>query len=92
MYESIIKEHGRPLHLQEITQEALARGVEFKGSAGKEPAAKVRDSLFGAAKRFVNLGDNTWWLVGRDLPEEQPQRGDLSLTDARSNRTPRLLQ
>ena len=51
VYQSIIEEHGRPMHVTEIARAALNLGVSLGGSEQKDPAAKVRSSLF-ESKRF----------------------------------------
>lgn len=91
VYQSIIEEHGRPMHVTEIARAALNLGVSLGGSEQKDPAAKVRSSLF-ESKRFCNTGDNYWWVAGRTLPEEQCSQTLPLLTDARSEPDPPLLK
>lgn len=64
--EEIISLQGRPMHITDILDSAERMGVEFKG--GNDPKFQLRNALNGAKKRFCNLGNNTWWLIGRPEP------------------------
>ena len=68
VYEDILVETGVPMRLENLTQEALNRGVSLGGSLDNPPEEKVRNSLNGS-KRFVNLGGNRWWLANTPLPD-----------------------
>ena len=69
LYEKILEEHGRPMYLQDITQEALSRGLDLGGRTDRSSEEKVRNSLTGS-KRFQNLGMNRWWLADTPMPEQ----------------------
>ena len=60
IYEEVLRDAGRPLHVSDIAAEALARGAIFKGR--KPQVEQVRSSL-GGSKRFVNTGGNNWTLA-----------------------------
>ena len=68
-YEAIIMEKGCPMTLEDITQAAIERGMTWGGIQEKDPLIKVRNSLFGAKNKFVNLGDNIWWVTKLPVPE-----------------------
>ena len=68
VYQDILEETGVPMRLEDLTQQALNRGVRMLGSQDNPPEEKVRNSLNGS-KRFVNLGGNRWWLANTPLPE-----------------------
>ena len=70
LYATILEEHGQPMHVREITAEALRRGAVLKGIAKASPEQKVRNSLFGS-KKFINIGGNTWWLADQSSEEHQ---------------------
>ena len=70
IYMVILEEHGKPMHVREITAEALRRGAVLRGGSKASPEQKVRNSLYGS-KKFVNVGDNTWQIA--DQPSEEHQ-------------------
>ncbi len=76
LFASIIEKHGKPMTLTAITNEALRLGVVFKSKSNNPPRTKVRSSLC-ASKRFDNIGDNTWWLADKPLPQLSGMGDDL---------------
>lgn len=71
--EEIISLQGRPMHITDILNFAEKMGVEFKGN--NDPKIQLRNALNGAKKRFYNLGNNTWWLMGRPEPGTENTNG-----------------
>ena len=67
LYVEILREHGRPMHVREITALALDRGLALAGRVDKNPESKVRHALY-RCRRVVNVGSNVWWLAGEDVP------------------------
>ena len=75
LYEEILTIHGRPMHITDLLDSALKLGLEQKGNS--EPLIQLRNSLNGARKRFYNVGESTWWIVGKPIPgDEPPDDGD----------------
>ncbi len=68
LYVQILRENGRPMHAKEITQQALARGLQLAGKIDKAPEKKVRHALHSCDDVY-NLGSNFWWLTGQPVPE-----------------------
>ena len=66
LYQQALLDHGRPMHVRELTEAALAHGVQLKGQG--DPVEQVRNAVF-ASKRFENLGGNVWWVVGHPIPD-----------------------
>ena len=73
MYEEIMLEHGKPIHLIDLLDKALARGLQQQGTGA--PENQLRNSLNSSKKRFCNLGNNMWWLADRPLPQDPPDEG-----------------
>ena len=71
--EEIISLQARPMHITDILDFAERMGVEFKG--GNDAKMQLRNALNGAKKRFYNLGNNTWWLMGRPEPGMENTNG-----------------
>ena len=65
IYEEVIEDHGRPMHLVNIVDAAQNRGLRLRGT--QDAPTQVRNALAGS-KRFVNTGANVWWIEGRPLP------------------------
>ena len=70
IYQEIILSHGKPMHVTDILDAASTAGVRQKGTA--PPIKRLRNVLNGAKKRFYNVGNNHWWVVGKPLPEKEP--------------------
>ena len=68
LYEDIIREHGRPMHMRELLNAAIDRGVKRKSGAALDE--KSLQSALSSCKRLVNLGGNRWWLAGVPAPDE----------------------
>ena len=68
LYEDIIREHGRPMHMRELLNAALDRGMKRKNGAALD--AKSLQSALSSCKRIANLGGNRWWLAGVPDPDE----------------------
>ncbi len=68
VYRDIVLDAQRPMHLNEITAEALKRGLDLISTGKNPPRNKVRNGLH-SSPRFQNLGNNTWWLAGLPLPD-----------------------
>lgn len=68
LYEEIILEHGKPMHMSGILEEALKRGLKFKGK--RRPVIQMRTALANC-KRLYNVGGNIWWVIDKPLPEER---------------------
>ena len=71
VFEEILSLNKEPMHITDILASALNMGIEFQGNT--DPKTQLRNSLNGAKKRFYNIGNNTWWIVGRPIPGEQAQ-------------------
>ena len=69
LYEEIILDHGRPMHMSDILEEALNRGLVLRGK--RPPIVQMRGAL-AHCKRLCNVGGNTWWVTDRPVPEEHP--------------------
>ncbi len=65
IYERIILEAGHPMKVADLVAAAEARGVVLRGKGDK--AKMIRNALVNC-KRFVNMGDNTWWIANRPIP------------------------
>ena len=76
IYEEILSLHGKPMHMTDILESALKMGVTFK--QGGEPRSQLRNALNGAKKRFKNIGNNTWWIADRPIPDQVNYEGALS--------------
>ena len=79
LYEDVLREHGRPMHLTDILNEALARGLQQKGK--KPPSDQLRSALESAVNIY-RVGGNRWWIVGVSEPEtptppEEPQHNGV---------------
>ena len=68
LFEEILLEHGKPMHMSSLLDAALARGLQFRGE--REPTVQMRNALFGC-KRIYNIGGNTWWVIDQPEPEKQ---------------------
>ena len=80
LYREIVAEHGEPMHLSNIVDTALQRGLRLRGT--QEPSVQVRNALNGS-KRFVNMGSNYWWLADRSVPESNSaENGNMSGTNS----------
>ena len=75
IYEEIMSLHGKPMHMTDILDSALRMGVTFK--QGGEPRNQLRNALNGAKKRFKNIGNNTWWIADRPIPDQENREGAL---------------
>lgn len=71
--EEILKLHGKPMYITDLLHWAQVQGVRFKGDS--DPKSQIRNSLNGAKARFVNLGNNTWWLADRPVPDAEEEKG-----------------
>ena len=71
LYEDIVREHGRPMHMREILNAALDRGMKQQ-KTGTNLNRKALQSALSSCKRLENLGGNCWWLVGVPVPDETP--------------------
>ncbi len=69
IYEEIVREHGRPMHITELLSEALLRGTTFNGKA---PAKRQLWGALNSCARFYNTGGNRWWIDGLPNPEDTP--------------------
>ena len=69
LFEEILLEHGRPMHISSLLDAALARGLRFKGK--RAPIVQMRSALT-TCKRIYNVGGNTWWVIGQPEPEKPP--------------------
>ena len=79
LYEDIIREHGKPMHMSDILEEALKRGLKLKGK--RTPVVQMRSALANC-QRLYNVGSNTWWVIDKPLPEELPvKNGDNKSVD-----------
>ena len=67
LYEEIILDHGRPMHMSDILKEAFNRGLVLQGD--REPIVQMRGALANC-KRLYNVGGNIWWITDRPVPEE----------------------
>ena len=70
IYEDIIREYGRPMHMRDLLNAALDRGIRRKNGAALD--VKSLQSALSSCKRLVNLGGNRWWLAGVPAPDETP--------------------
>ena len=70
--EEILELHGQPMYITDLLHWAHVQGVRFKGDS--DPKMQIRNSLNGAKSRFVNLGNNNWWLADRPVPEAEEKR------------------
>lgn len=96
MYEEVLLEHGKPMHLVDLLDKALARGLQQQGTG--TPEDQLRNALNSARKRFYNVGNNVWWVVGRPEPEDLPTasggepspngQGDSLIPVAEANNVP----
>ena len=77
--EEIISLQGRPMHITDILDSAERMGIEFKGNG--DPKTQLRNALNGAKGRFHNLGNNTWWLIGRPEPGTENANGSGQIED-----------
>lgn len=66
VYEEVLREQGRPLHVSELLPLVKAKGVTFDGVSPEQQ--QLRNSLHSASNRFQNVGSNTWWLVDEPAP------------------------
>ena len=71
LFEEIITEHGRPMHMSSILDVALVRGLKFKGK--RPPVTQMRSAL-SSCKRLYNVGGNYWWVIDHPLPENASTR------------------
>ena len=69
LFEEILLEHGRPMHISSLLDAALARGLRFKGK--RAPIVQMRSALT-TCKRIYNVGGNTWWVIDQPMPEKPP--------------------
>ena len=60
VYEEVLLEYGHPLHLADILEESLRRGVIFNGN--QDYLIQLRNAL-ASSKRFINMGENRWWVA-----------------------------
>ena len=67
LYEEVILEHGKPMHMSSILEEAIKRGLKLNGK--RSPVVQMRTALANC-KRLYNVGGNTWWIIDKPLPEE----------------------
>ena len=68
IYEDIIREHGKPMHLTDILNTALDLGITFKGADNKPLKERLRGALLSAV-RLENMGSNYWWVVNAPLAD-----------------------
>lgn len=67
IYVEILSKNGGPMHAVNILE-------RFREDYGREPQGKnkpieqIRAALANS-KRFVNVGDNTWWLPDKPIPD-----------------------
>ena len=79
LYEDVIREHGKPMHMSDVLEEALKRGLKFKGK--RTLVVQMRGALANC-QRLYNVGSNTWWIIDKPLPEELPvKNGDDKSVD-----------
>lgn len=78
LIEEIILERGRPVYVGDIVEKLLERGVTF---TGKTPPRGQVTSAISKSKRFRNMGGNNWWLGSVSLPDEQPDRVSVPVSE-----------
>ncbi len=67
--QEILELHGKPMYIDNLLYWAQKQGITFKGD--NDPRLQLRNSLNGAKTRFWNVGNNTWWLVGQPIADEE---------------------
>ena len=67
LYEEVILEHGKPMHMSSILEEAIKRGLKLKGK--RTTVVQMRSALSNC-QRLYNIGSNIWWVIDKPLPEE----------------------
>ena len=78
LIEEIILERGRPVYVGDIVEKLLELGVTF---TGKTPPRGQVTSAISKSKRFRNMGGNNWWLGSVSLPDEQPDRVSVPVSE-----------
>ncbi len=68
LYERVLREYGEPMHLTDLLDASLKKGLVQTGTA--KPKDQLRVSLQSSAK-FRNLGGNMWWIEGVPAPGEE---------------------
>ena len=66
IYEEVIREYGKPMYITDVVDAALLKGAVLHGK--NAPKNQVRNAL-STSKRFENVGDNTWWIIGEPLAQ-----------------------
>ena len=69
IYEDVILDNKKPMHPKLMVVPVEERGIELSGKASKW--RQIRGSLV-SSKRFVNKGNNYWWVTGKPLPKDEP--------------------
>ena len=69
LFEEVLLEHGKPMHMSSLLDAALARGLQFRGK--RAPIVQMRTALSNC-KRIYNIGGNTWWIIDQPVPEKLP--------------------
>ena len=81
IYEEVIIDNGKPMHLTDILDASLKRGLQLRGKQRED--IQVRNALAGS-KRFMNMGNNVWWVRGEPISHSASsptQNGQVSLSD-----------
>ena len=68
LYQDVLLDHGQPMHVRDIAQAALERGVHLRGKG--LPVDQVRNGMSNS-RRFVNIGSNVWWVAGQVIPNDE---------------------
>ena len=70
--QEILELHGKPMYITDLLQWAQRQGVKYTGKSDLKN--QIRNSLNGARSRFVNIGNNTWWLADRPVPDAEEEK------------------
>ncbi len=86
IFQEILELHDRPMHISDILYWAQRWRVEFHGTA--DPKTQLRNSLNGAKTRFINVGNNTWCLADKPIPENPSPSANENHSNPTNPRTP----
>lgn len=80
IYEEIIRASGMPMYVTDIRDAAARSGVQWGGS--KNPSKIQVQHALNASTRFMNVGNNTWWLANEPIPTQPEPSGDPDMRPA----------